>query len=177
MTTDRRLEWLIKYDFFQIYFIQSVDSNRNPSKPFSYRQTDSEKFIQKVRSPRISSTFCGTKLEDSVSDFQASYQAAETQRVVLKRIAKKKRKNHWNILESLIVDLRKHRQLISDKEAKAGGSPRGPEVRTSSSKAGGAISSPGHKLRSHMPQGQKTKPNQQKHYGNEFNKDFESGPR
>lgn len=31
MTTDRRLELLIKYDFFQIYSIQSVDSTEIPA--------------------------------------------------------------------------------------------------------------------------------------------------
>ena len=57
-----------------------------------------------------------------MSDFQASYQAAETQRVVLVKGWTKK--NHWNILESLIVDLCKYCQLVSDKEAKAGPPPR-----------------------------------------------------
>ena len=60
--------------------------------------------------------------------------------------------------------------------SKGRGSPRGPAVRTSSSNAGGAGSSPGHKRRSHTPQAQKTKTKKQKHHRNELNKDFKGGP-
>ena len=54
--------------------------------------------------------------------------------------------------------------------------PGGPVVKTSPSSAGGAGSTPGRELRSHVPRGQKNHNIKRKQYCNKFNKDFKNGP-